>query len=62
MMWVLILILFGGPMEQVQEVVTLEVHWSDVQKCNERLQDAVEAGLPPRSTIACVNIGNILSA
>ncbi len=49
-------------MEQVQEVVTLEVHWSDVQKCNERLQDAVGAGLPPRSTIACVNIGNILSA
>jgi len=61
-MWVLILILFGGPMEQVREVRALEVHWSDVQKCNERLHEAVEIGLPPRSTIACVNIGNITSA
>ena len=49
-------------MEQVREVRALEVHWSDVQKCNERLSEAVEIGLPPRSTIACVNMGNITSA
>jgi hypothetical protein len=56
-MWLLLLVLFSGPM-QIERVDILETHWSK-QKCVERTVQAENAGLPPNSNVGCVYVGTI---
>tara|TARA_R110002020_G_scaffold165546_1_gene353009 strand:+ start:2796 stop:2975 length:180 start_codon:yes stop_codon:yes gene_type:complete len=56
-MWILILILFSGPNE-IKHIDVLEHHFVE-QKCANRIEDAIKAGLPSNSSIACVKIKHI---
>ena len=56
-MWVLLLVLFSGPME-IQRIQTLEYHWGRTN-CINRVNDAVKIGLPPNTNIGGVQIKHI---
>jgi len=59
-MWVLLLVLFSGPME-IQKVELLEYHWGRAS-CIKSVNEAVKVGLPPNTSIGCVRIKHITKA
>ncbi len=56
-MWILILILFSGPNE-IKHIDVLEHHFVE-QKCANRIEEAIDIGLPQGSSIACIKIKHI---
>jgi len=56
-MWILILILFSGP-NTIKHIDVLEHHFME-QRCASRIEDAIKAGLPPDSSIACIKVKHI---
>ena len=59
-MWILLLIYFSGPM-QIKQTEILEMHW-DHKKCEERLRDARDVGLPNNTNIGCVEVKGLSKA
>lgn len=56
-MWVLVLVLFSGPME-ISRTEVLEYHWN-FKDCSKRVDEARKVGLPKNSNIGCMNIKHI---
>lgn len=58
-MWILMLILFSGPME-IKKIDILETHFKE-DKCVARLKQAVKIGLPKDSNIGCIFLRETIS-
>ena len=56
-MWLLMLVLFSGPME-IERMDVLETHW-DEKKCIARVKEAAKIGLPKNSNIVCVHVDGV---
>ena len=56
-MWVLVLVLFSGPME-ISRTEVLEYHWN-FKDCSQRVDEARKVVLPNNSSIGCMDIKHI---
>ena len=56
-MWLLLMVIFNGPME-IKEVVILE-HLSNRSDCVKRVNEAVRIGLPPDTNMGCLEVKNV---
>ena len=59
-MWLLMLVLFSGPMN-IERVDILEIHWSK-KNCEDATKHAEAVGLPIDSVIGCVYLKGVSRA
>ena len=56
-MWLLLLVVFSGPME-IERITILE-HLSSRMECVKRVNEAVKVGLPNNTNIGCVEVKHL---
>jgi|TARA_R100001530_G_scaffold113152_2_gene80151 hypothetical protein len=56
-MWLLLLVLFSGPM-QIERVEILQTHW-DEKQCVRMANQVKKNDLPDNANIGCVYVGTI---
>jgi len=59
-MWLLMIIVFSGPME-INTVDVVETHYSE-KACVSRAQEAQKLGLPENANVGCVHLKEVKKA
>lgn len=60
MMWLLILVLFSGPM-QIDRMEIIATYWNE-KKCVERATYAKEVGIPDNANVGCIRVEGVKEA